>query len=103
RSVGNVEHPMLRIPSDADRKNRVSLLVIASNRGLAGAYNGSVLRTATAFMREQEAAGNKVDLYVAGKKGVTYFNFQGRPITQRYDQFADLPRYSDAEDVATHF
>src|SRR5688500_1081596 len=51
-SVGNVEHPLLRKPTDADRKDRIALLVITSNRGLAGAYNGSVLRTATAFIRQ---------------------------------------------------
>src|SRR6476659_6914476 len=56
-SVGNVEHPLLRRPSDEDRTNRIALLVITSNRGLAGAYNGSVLRAATAFIRQQEAAG----------------------------------------------
>src|SRR3982750_4389642 len=39
---GDIDHPLLRRPSDEDRKNRVALLVITSNRGLAGAYNGSV-------------------------------------------------------------
>jgi hypothetical protein len=63
------------------RTNRIALLVITSNRGLAGAYNGSVLRAAIHFIREQEAAGKKIDLYVAGKKGISYFNFQKRPIT----------------------
>src|SRR2546430_4631595 len=56
-SVGNVEHPLLRQATAADRTNRVALLVLTSNRGLAGAYNGHVLRTATAFIRQQEAAG----------------------------------------------
>src|SRR5438067_884481 len=55
-TVGNVEHPLLRRPSDEDRTNRIALLVITSNRGLAGAYNGNVLRTAIAFMRQQDAA-----------------------------------------------
>src|SRR5215467_1648057 len=44
-SVGNVKHPLLRQPSETDRANRIALVVITSNRGLAGAYNGSVLRT----------------------------------------------------------
>src|SRR5579863_8288812 len=43
-NVGNVEHPLLRRPGEKDRKNRIALLVITSNRGLAGAYNGNVLR-----------------------------------------------------------
>src|SRR5688500_5249641 len=77
---GQVDHPLLRVPDDTNRTNRIALLVITSNRGLAGAYNGNVLRAATAFMRQQEAAGIAIDLYTAGKKGAAAFNFQKRPI-----------------------
>jgi F-type H+-transporting ATPase subunit gamma len=103
RTVGDVQHPLLRVPSDEDRSNRIAVLVITSNRGLAGAYNGSVLRTADRFIRQQIDAGKSIDLYVSGKKGVTFFNFQKRPITQRFDQFADQPRYADVETVAAQF
>ena len=102
-NVANVEHPLLRRPTAEQRVARIALIVITSNRGLAGAYNGSVLRNAMHFIRDQEAAGNAVDLYVSGKKGVNYFNFQRRPITQRYDQFADQARYADVEQVAQEF
>src|SRR5438552_3529577 len=85
-SVGDIKHPLLRQPAEGDRSNKLAVIVITSNRGLAGAYNGSVLRMAAAFIRQQEAAGKSVDLYVSGKKGVSYFNFQKRPIVQRYDQ-----------------
>ena len=46
----------------------------------------------THFIREQAAAGNTIDLYVAGKKGINFFNFQKRPITQRVD-VSDQPRF----------
>ncbi|MDB5171453.1 MAG: synthase subcomplex gamma subunit, partial [Phycisphaerales bacterium] len=101
-SVGNVEHPLLRRPTDADRKKRIAIVVITSNRGLAGAYNGSVLRTANAFIRQQEAAGNAIDLYVTGKKGVAYFNFQRRQIKQRVE-VSDNPRFAEVEGLANHF
>src|SRR3712207_2635813 len=73
-SVGNVDHPLLRKPGEGGlpRTNRIALVVITSNRGLAGAYNGNVLRTANNFIRQQEAAGKQIDLYVAGKKGISY-------------------------------
>src|SRR5438093_6165397 len=101
-SVGNVEHPLLRRPSDEDRTNRIALLVLTSNRGLAGAYNGNVLRTAIAFVRQQEAAGKTVDLYVAGKKGINYFNFQRRAIAERMTA-NDTPRFADVERAAQNF
>jgi len=102
-TLGDVRHPLLRQPTAADRTNRIALVVISSNRGLAGAYNGGVLRAANAFIREQEKEGKTVELYVAGKKGVSYFNFQKRPITQRYDQFGDMPRFTEVRAAADFF
>src|SRR5687767_13369961 len=52
-SVGDVEHPLLRKVTPENATNKVALLVITSNRGLAGAYNGSVLRATSAFIRKQ--------------------------------------------------
>src|SRR6476660_7270018 len=68
RTIGNVEHPLLRRPSPETRTGRAVLVVITSNRGLAVAFNGNVLRKATAFIREREAARETVELQVIGKK-----------------------------------
>src|SRR6188472_3616373 len=65
RSVGNVQHPLLRKVTDENRTNKIALIVITSNRGLAGAYNGNVLRKAMTFIREQDAAGKTVELFVS--------------------------------------
>jgi F-type H+-transporting ATPase subunit gamma len=100
RNVGDVSHPLLRRPS-SDR-GTIALVVITSNRGLAGAYNGSVLRAAAHFIRDHEAQGQKIDLYVVGKKGISYFNFQKRPITQRLD-IGDAPKFEEVEKVAQTF
>ena len=102
-TMGKVDNPLLRQPNETDRTNRIALLVITSNRGLAGAYNGTVLRAAGAFIREQEAAGKVVELHVSGKKAINYFNYQKRPIAERYDQFADMPRFADVDRVAEEF
>jgi F-type H+-transporting ATPase subunit gamma len=101
-SIGNVEHPLLRRPGDKDRKNRIALLIITSNRGLAGAYNGNVLRNAIAFIREQEAAGKTIDLFVTGKKGITTFNYQKRSITKKVD-VSDNPKFAEVEPQADEF
>lgn len=103
-SVGNVDHPLLRKPGTGDvpATNKVALVVITSNRGLAGAYNGNVLRAARDFIKAQEAAGKTVELYVAGKKGISYFNFQKRAIHQRLEA-QDTPRFADVERLADAF
>ena len=102
-NLGDVEHSLLRKPTDGAATNRIAVVVISSDRGLAGAYNGTVLRAANVFIRQQEAAGKTIDLYVSGKKGVGYFNFQKRPITRRFDQFADQPKFVDVNRVADEF
>ena len=98
-AVGDVDHPLLRRPEEAGRTRKFALVVITSNRGLAGAYNGNVLRTSNASIREFEAQGNTIDLYVGGKKGISYFNFQKRAITQRLN-VSDTPRFSEVEPLA---
>jgi F-type H+-transporting ATPase subunit gamma len=102
-STGDVEHPLLRRPTAEDKANKIALLVITSNRGLAGAYNGSVIRAANHFIRDQEAAGQAVDLYASGKKGVSYFNFQKRPIVQRFDLATDQPKFAEVATLANQF
>jgi F-type H+-transporting ATPase subunit gamma len=96
RTVGRVEHPLLRRPSAEDRTGKVVLVVITSNRGLAGAFNGNVLRKANAFIREREAAGETVELQVIGKKGISYFNFQRRPIAVK-SEAKDVPAFAEID------
>jgi F-type H+-transporting ATPase subunit gamma len=102
-SEGDVDHPLLRKVEEGRRTNRIAVLVITANRGLAGAYNGNVLRAANAFIRKQEAAGKTVDLYVVGKKGITFFNYQKRPIKARFEANMDNPTFAEVERGAQDF
>ena len=98
-SVGNVEHPLLRRVTPETRTNRIALVVLTSDRGLAGAYNGSVLRAAERFLKAADAAGTKVDLYVNGKKGVSFFRFNGRPVAETV-KVSDEPRSEETVPLA---
>ncbi|MBV8780363.1 MAG: ATP synthase F1 subunit gamma [Phycisphaerae bacterium] len=101
-NLGHVDHPLLRQPGAADQTNRIALLVLTSNRGLAGAYNGSVLRTANQFIRKQEAAGKTIELSVVGKKGISYFNFAKRPPSMKREA-QDTPRFADVDQLANEY
>lgn len=96
-TVKDVKHPLLRKVDESNRTNKIALLVITANRGLAGAYNGNVLRTAVAFIRQQEAAGKTMELYVVGKKGITFFNYQKRAIKGRVETNMDNPKFLEVE------
>ncbi len=93
---GEVDHPLLRAP--AEPVGRELLLVITSNRGLCGAYNANILRTAMQHLRNTE---REVELEVAGKKGISYFRFSGQPVQAAYTQFEDRPAYADVDEIAS--
>ena len=103
KSVTEVKHPLLRRPGQGDDvpSNKAAVIVFTSNRGLAGAYNGSVLRTAVHHLRSLEKSGVGIDLFVSGKKGISYFTFQKRPLAGRVE-IQDPPRYADIERAANN-
>jgi F-type H+-transporting ATPase subunit gamma len=98
-SLDDVSHPLLRKPEENSRA-KIAIVVITSNRGLAGAYNGSVLRMTGHFVRDKEREGKQIDLLVAGRKGYNYFKFQKRPVAERLDAIGDEPKFAAVEPVA---
>lgn len=99
RNAGDVEHPLLR---RTDRIRRAAVVLITSNRGLAGAYNGNVIRKAITFIRAQQKAGVELDVYTAGKKGAGVLKFQKIQVVDAV-KVADVPAYSEIEPWATRF
>ena len=100
-SGSSIEHPLLQEPKTGVKKNAV--LVISSNRGLCGGYNGGVLRLANATLKQLEAAGDKPELSVSGKKGAAYFRFLKREIKQGYTAIGDSPKFIEIEKLAEEF
>ena len=96
---GEIEHPLLKAP--AKPTGRILVLVLTSNRGLAGAYNANTLRNATAFLRAN--SGKQIDLEVVGKKGTAFFRFSERPIQNNYVHFTDKPAYEEVEKIAAQY
>ena len=92
-------HPLLERPEAAMGKEL--LLVITSSRGLCGAYNGSVLRAASAYLAQRP--GIDLELEVVGKKGVAFFRFAGANVTQAHTQLGDEPTYDQVEALAARY
>jgi F-type H+-transporting ATPase subunit gamma len=99
---GQVDHPLLRQPSNEDRTNRIVMVVLTADRGLAGAYNGSVLRAAIHFYLQQKEAGKTIDVYMSGKKGVAFVNFRKIPVAHKIEAFGDMPKFVDVQKLADH-
>jgi F-type H+-transporting ATPase subunit gamma len=99
--AGGLSHPLLRTPDP--RTNRELLLVLTSNRGLAGGYNGSILRLALTYIRAATAEGKTVEVEVVGKKGVNFFKFNNVQVAKFHGEFADQPRYEQVEPLAERY
>lgn len=78
----------------------VGVLVISSDRGLAGAYASNVIRLAEQRIRRLDEEGKDVTLYVAGKKAQSYFRYRGFRIQNAYLGVTDTPGYGDARAMA---
>jgi F-type H+-transporting ATPase subunit gamma len=94
-----IEHPLLKDPSP-DTPKKTAVLVLTSNRGLAGGYNGNVLRLTNLTLKELEAQGDSPEMFVSGKKGIAYFKFQKRPVTNTYTNLGDNPKFTEIEQLA---
>lgn len=90
-----VSHPLL----GARPLATAGILVVASDRGLAGAYNTNVIRLAEARLHEHAAAGVGCRLYVVGKRALTYFRYRGHHIERSFLGMTDAPTYEDAREI----
>ena len=79
------------------------LLVLTSNRGLAGGYNGNVLRAALARYQDNQTDGIETSLEVAGKRGIGYFRFRKLVPDATYTQFEDRPQFHEVEVLADKY
>ena len=85
--------PLLRQPA-AERT--AALVLLTSNRGLAGAFNANLIKEARATLARLEAAGTQVELHVVGKKGLGYFRYVGRAVAVPRTDITDRPTAQDA-------
>lgn len=97
RNAGDIDHPLLRT---AETIKRAAVIVVTSNRGLAGAYNGNVIRRAVNFIREQQRSNVALDVYTAGKKGASVLKFQRIDIVESI-KTGDVPSYAEIEPIVT--
>jgi F-type H+-transporting ATPase subunit gamma len=99
-SATNISHPLL------EKREAVKtslLLVISSNRGLCGGYNGSILREAMTRLRAYNAEGVAPKLELSGKRAINWFRFQRIAPEATYSQFEDKPRFDEVEPIAERY
>jgi F-type H+-transporting ATPase subunit gamma len=95
-TFSNVEHALTTEPEDPQR---AAVLIVTSDRGLAGAYSSSVLKEAERLAVKLRDEGKEVSTYVTGRKAVGYMKFRRRDIVQSWTGFSDQPTYDAAREI----
>jgi F-type H+-transporting ATPase subunit gamma len=95
-AAGGASHPLL----EEREVKTAAVVVISSDRGLAGGYNGAVIRLGEHRIREHLDKGRRVSVYVVGKKAQSYFGYRKYDIEHAWLNVTDLPVYADARMVA---
>ncbi|MFC9237133.1 F0F1 ATP synthase subunit gamma [Streptomyces decoyicus] len=93
----NTQHPLT---TEVEQPTRAALLLITSDRGLAGGYSSNVIKAAEQLTERLKAEGKEVDAYIVGRKGVSYYSFRERKVVESWTGFTDSPTYADAKAIS---
>jgi len=90
------DHPLT---VESANPTRAAVLVVSSDRGLAGAYSVNVIKTAEGLMDKLRAEGKEVDLYTSGRKAADYFGFRDVAVVRSWQGFSESPTYADVKEI----
>jgi F-type H+-transporting ATPase subunit gamma len=97
-SNSTTDHPLL---TERDNPRRAAILVITSDRGLAGAYSSNALRTANGLESLLREEGKEPVRYVIGRKGSAYYRFRSREVAKEWTGFSEQPAFADGREVGS--
>ena len=95
-TYSSVDHPMTTEP---ENPTKAAVLIITSDRGLAGAYSSNVLKEGERLAERLRSEDKKVTTFIAGRKGEAYYRFRDRPVAGSWSGFSDQPKYDNAHDI----
>lgn len=96
-TFSNVEHPLT---TEKDNPTRAAVLLITSDRGLAGAYSSSVIKQGEQLTTLLGGEGREVLPFLTGRKAIAFYQFRRRAVTAQWEGFSDAPSYANAKEIA---
>jgi F-type H+-transporting ATPase subunit gamma len=99
QAAGNV--PNFPILNEHDSEDKIGILLVTGDRGLAGAFNSQIVRAGLRAGAEYEAAGKTTVWFASGRRGVSSLAFRGREARGAYTGFTDRPAYANAREIAS--
>ena len=92
--------PRLPILTEHEQVRTVGVLLVAGDRGLAGAFNSNIVRAGVAAGREHEGEGRRVVYFASGRRPASSITFRGLQLADSFTGFTDRPAYADARRIA---
>jgi len=96
-TYSNVDHPLT---TEHDNVRRAAVLIVTSDRGLAGAYSSSVIKESERLIGELRDEGKEVIPYLVGRKAVGFYKFRKRDFAAEWSGFTDQPSFEVAREIA---
>ncbi|MGN6799233.1 MAG: F0F1 ATP synthase subunit gamma [Gaiellaceae bacterium] len=97
KAAGAVRLPLLE---RREQIQKVAIVPVTADRGLAGGFNAQVIRRSLALMREQQSEGREVVWFSTGRKAASTLRFRRMTVAQSWIGFSERPAYSDAQTIA---
>ncbi|MGB3256472.1 MAG: F0F1 ATP synthase subunit gamma [Ornithinimicrobium sp.] len=97
-TFSDVDHPLT---TEREEPSKAGMLVITSDRGLAGAYSANVLKRSEQLRELLEGSGREAVPYLAGRKAEGFFRFRRRDYAQSWSGFSDAPTFEVAREIGT--
>ena len=88
--------PLLRQP---ERARKAAVILLTSNRGLAGGFNANLIREARGLLARLRGQNTEIELHVVGRKGIGYFRYIAQPMAAQRSDITDRPRAEDASSL----
>ncbi len=95
-TYSNEDHPLT---TEKRQVTRAAMLLVTSDRGLAGAYSSNVLKAGEQLAELLRSEGKTVVPFLAGRKGIAYYKFRSRTVAKEWSGFSDAPSFDDAEQI----
>ena len=93
----HIDHPIVKKNED---NPRVAVLALTSDRGMAGPYTSSIIRETESLLARLDEQGKQPELYVYGRRGVTYYKYRNRPVAGTWEGDTDQPGVEVAESIS---
>ena len=95
-TYSNEDHPLT---TEKRQVTRAAMLLLTSDRGLAGAYSSNVLKAGEQLAQLLRSEGKTVVPFIAGRKGSAYYKFRSRTVAEEWSGFSDAPTFDNAEEI----